>query len=40
MEIAGVVERVERIAEVRATAGAPGSLIRDGLVAVREIEAW
>jgi hypothetical protein len=37
MEIAGVVER---IAEVRATAGAPGSLIRDGLVAVREIEAW
>ncbi len=35
-----MVERVERIAEVRATAGAPAGLISDGLVAVREIEAW
>jgi hypothetical protein len=40
MEVAGVVERVERIAGVRATTAAPAALIRDGLVAVREVEAW
>jgi hypothetical protein len=40
MEIAGVVERVERIAEVRAAASRPADLVRGGLVAVCEIEAW
>jgi hypothetical protein len=40
MEIAGVIERVERIAEVRANPAAPADLVRDGLVAVRQIEAW
>ncbi len=40
MEIAGVVERVERIADVRADAAADAGLISSGLVAVREIEAW
>jgi hypothetical protein len=40
MEIAGVVERVERIVGVRANPAAPAGLISSGLVAVREIEAW
>ena len=40
MEIAGVVERVERITAVRADPAASKSAISAGLVAVREIEAW
>ncbi len=40
MEIAGVAERVERIAEVRADPAASRSTITSGLVAVREVEAW
>jgi hypothetical protein len=40
MEIAGVLERVERIVDVRANPAAPAALISSGLVAVREIEAW
>ena len=40
MEIAGVIERVERISGVRADPTASAGLVRDGLVAVREIEAW
>ncbi len=40
MEIARVIERAERIAEVRANPVAAAGLVRDGLVAVREIEAW
>ncbi len=40
MEIAGVVERVERIASVRANPAADADLIRSGLVAVREATAW
>jgi hypothetical protein len=40
MEIAGVIERVERIGDVRAHPAAPAGLISSGLVAVREIEAW
>jgi hypothetical protein len=40
MEIAGVVERVERISAVRSAAGADGSLLTSGLVAVREVRAW
>jgi hypothetical protein len=40
MEIAGVIERVERIADVRAHPAPPAALISCGLVAVREIEAW
>jgi hypothetical protein len=40
MEIAGVIERVERIADARAHPAAPAGLISSGLVAVREIEAW
>jgi hypothetical protein len=40
MEIAGVIERVERIAEVRANPVASAETISSGLVAVREIEAW
>jgi hypothetical protein len=40
MEIAGVVERVERIAAARADVAATAELISSGLVAVREIEAW
>ena len=40
MEIAGVVERVERIVAVRSADVADVGLISAGLVAVREIEAW
>ena len=40
MEIAGVVERVERIAEVRATPAADAAMVQSGLVAVREARAW
>jgi len=40
MEIAGVVERVERIASVRANPAANTDLIQSGLVAVREVQAW
>jgi hypothetical protein len=40
MEIAGVVERVERIAEVRSDPTAERSTISAGLVAVREAQAW
>jgi hypothetical protein len=40
MEIAGVVERLERIAEVRADPAASRSTIAAGLVAVREAQAW
>ncbi len=40
MKIAGVVERVERIAEVRANPDASASAISTGLVAVREAQAW
>jgi hypothetical protein len=40
MEIAGVIERVERIAEVRADPAADAELIQSGLVAVREAQAW
>jgi hypothetical protein len=40
MEIAGVVERVERIAEVRSDPAASRSTITSGLVAVREAQAW
>jgi hypothetical protein len=40
MEIAGVVERVERIATVRATPAADAATVQVGLVAVREIRAW
>jgi len=40
MEIAGVVERVERIASVRANPAANTDLIQCGLVAVREVRAW
>ena len=40
MEIAGVIERVERIAEVRANPAASASTISSGLVAVREAQAW
>ncbi len=40
MEIAGVVERVERIAGVRANPAADSDLVRSGLVAVREAKAW
>jgi hypothetical protein len=35
-----VIERVERIATVRAAADADASLVQSGLVAVREIRAW
>jgi hypothetical protein len=35
-----VVERVERIAEVRAEPAASRSMITSGLIAVREVEAW
>jgi len=37
MEIAGVVERMERIASVRANPAANTDLIQSGLVAVREV---
>jgi hypothetical protein len=40
MEIAGVVERVARIAEVRADPAASAATISSGLVAVREAQAW
>jgi len=40
MEIAGVVERVERIVPVRANPAADTDLIQTGLVAVREVQAW
>ena len=40
MEIAGVIERVERIGAVRANPCADADLIRSGLVAVREAKAW
>ena len=40
MEIAGVIERVERIASVRANPVASGATISSGLVAVREAQAW
>jgi hypothetical protein len=40
MEIAAVIERVERIASVRANAEADSALVASGLVAVREAKAW
>ena len=40
MEIAGVIERVERIAGVRANPVASAETISSGLVAVREAQAW
>ncbi len=40
MEIAAVLERVERIANVRANPAADSDLVRSGLVAVREAKAW
>jgi len=40
MEIAGVVERVERIVSVRTNPAADSDLIQTGLVAVREVQAW
>ena len=40
MEIAGVVERVERIASVRANPAADTALIHTGPVAIREVQAW
>ena len=40
MEIAGVIERVERIAAVRADPAASKSTITSGLVAVRQAQAW
>ncbi len=40
MEIAGVVERVQAIAAVRANPAAQADLIESGLVAVREVQAW
>jgi hypothetical protein len=40
MEVAGVVERVERIAEVRSNSAASAAVISSGLVAVREAQAW
>lgn len=35
-----MIERVGRVADVRANPAAPADLVRHGLVAVREIEAW
>jgi len=40
VEIAGVVERVERIVSVRANPAADTDLIQCGLVAIREVQAW
>ncbi|HSL73217.1 MAG TPA: DUF222 domain-containing protein [Ilumatobacteraceae bacterium] len=40
MDRSGVIERVERIAEVRATPAADAVMVQSGLVAVREIRAW
>jgi hypothetical protein len=40
MDRNGVIERVERIAMVRATPAADAATVQVGLVAVREIRAW
>lgn len=40
METAAVIERVERIAGVRANPSANADLIQTGLIAVREAKAW
>jgi hypothetical protein len=40
MDIAGVIERVARIASMRADSSASVDLIESGLVAVREVQAW
>jgi hypothetical protein len=40
METRAVIERVERIADVRASTAADASTVRSGLVAVREARAW
>jgi hypothetical protein len=40
MEVAGVVERAEHIAAVRANPVADAALIKSGLVAIREARAW
>jgi hypothetical protein len=40
VEIAGVIERVGRIATVRATPAADAATVQTGLVAVREALAW
>jgi hypothetical protein len=40
METSGVIERVERIAAVRAMPDADADLVQSGLVAVREARAW
>ena len=40
MQIAGVIERVERIASVRTNSAADADLISSGFVAVREVQAW
>ena len=40
MKTGAVIERVERIAEVRASSAADVSTVRSGLVAVREARAW
>jgi hypothetical protein len=40
MEIAGVVERVERISAVRSNPSATADLVEAGMVAVREVQAW
>jgi hypothetical protein len=40
MDVGAVVERVERIADVRADRAPAAELISSGLVALREVEAW
>ncbi|HSL73224.1 MAG TPA: HNH endonuclease, partial [Ilumatobacteraceae bacterium] len=40
MDRSGVIERVERIAEVRSTPAAGAATVQAGLVAVREARAW
>jgi hypothetical protein len=40
METAGVIERVGRIADVRARSAADAATVQSGLVAVREARAW
>jgi hypothetical protein len=40
VETSGVIERVERIAEIRADRVADASVVQSGLVAVREARAW
>jgi hypothetical protein len=40
MEVAGVVERVERISVVRANPSADADLLESALVAIREVQAW